>query len=208
MSASTASVSPLRQCLRQASKQAHHELDHHPLLTPLLRADLNRTHYGKALAALHGIQASSEQRIQAFLQQCPGWADYRLYCRLPALEADLAALGLQPVAAPSNWPEPTCAASLVGMLYVTEGSNMGGQVIARSIRQHGQDDLPMSFFSGQGEVSDQAWQDFWALANAQCSVDDYALAASTALAVFAAIKIHLDGCRASINATNSRALDA
>jgi heme oxygenase len=194
MNASTtmASASPLHQCLRQASKQAHHELDHHPLLAPLLKADLSRTRYGNALAALHGIQARSEERILAFLQQHPDLPDYRLRCRLPALQADLAELGRQPVPAPANWPEAQSVGALVGMLYVTEGSNMGGQVIARTLRQHGHADLPLLFFSGQGESSPQAWQDFWDFANVHCPVDEYELAVTSSVAVFDAIKAHLD----------------
>jgi len=45
----------LHRHLRQATKQPHHVLDHHPLLAPLLRKELSVMQYGNALAALHGV---------------------------------------------------------------------------------------------------------------------------------------------------------
>jgi heme oxygenase len=185
-------ASELHEHLRLATKKAHHQLDHHPLLAPLLKTDLSRTQYGNALAALHGIQARSEERIQAFLDQQRDWPDDRLRSRLPALAADLAQLARQPMAAPLNWPELRNIGALIGLRYTMEGSSMGGQIIARTLRQHGHADLPMEFFDGQGDLSRPAWHAFLAFADAHCPSGEYDLAAATAVAVFDAIKAHLD----------------
>ena len=45
-----------------------------------------------------------------------------------------------------RYPAPATVAELVGVLYTVEGSALGGQSIARCLRQGGFDRLPMRFF--------------------------------------------------------------
>ena len=90
MNHTTPEKSPLHHCLRQASKHAHHSLDHHPLLAPLLKPKLGKEQYAHALAALHSVHAEAEFFIHAYLDQHPELSGYRPKRRLSLLEADLA----------------------------------------------------------------------------------------------------------------------
>ncbi len=184
-------ASALHTLLRQASKQAHHSLDHHPLLAPLLKPELGAEQYGNVLAALYGVHAAAESLIHTYLDQHPDLS-YRPHRRLPLLEADLAALNRDPYTIPFEFPPPQNIAALIGILYTVEGSNMGGQVIARTIRQMGSCDLPMQFFDGSGDLALQRWQAFLVFSDTFCPPDHYEQAAATALDLFEVIRLHLD----------------
>jgi heme oxygenase len=192
MSDIVAPYSVLHDRLRQATKGPHHVLDHHLLLGPLARSNLTTEQYGNALAALHGIYAQAELRILAFLDQHPDLFDYRSRRKLPALEADLAALGREPMPALTVFPILQTIGGLIGVLYTVEGSTMGGQVIARNLRRIPGVNLSMKFFTGYGEDSRQYWDEFLKFADTRCPPDEYEIAMSTAVAMFGAIKMHLD----------------
>jgi heme oxygenase len=190
------STSELHHWLRQATKMAHRDLDHHPLLAPLVRPDLGVVQYGDALAALHGVHAQAEPRILAFLDKHEGPFDYRARLKLPALESDLAALGRPPLHWRRDLPAPESIGALIGILYTVEGSAQGGQVIERTIRNNVRKNaatkLPLQFFSGYGELSRERWEEFLRFADEYCPIAEYETAAVTAVLLFEAIKNHLD----------------
>jgi heme oxygenase len=185
-------VSELQRQLRQATRLAHHALDHHPILAPLLRTDLNVIQYGDALAALHGVYARTEAWVLDFLEHNPGLFDYRSRRKLPALESDLAALGRLPLRFCSEFSVPPGIGSLIGVLYTLEGSSQGGQFIANSLRQLDGAALPISFFTGYGDRSHACWEAFWQFAQNTCPASAYEAATATAVTLFGTIKDHLD----------------
>jgi heme oxygenase len=187
--------SELHDKLRQVAKAPHRLVDHHPLLAPLLRNDLTEGQYGDALAALHGVYAPLEAGIDDFLKIRPELFDYHTRRKLPSLNDDLAELGRLPGEREMRYPVPATIAELVGVLYTVEGSAMGGQSIARCLRQGGLDRLPMRFFSGHGEHADARWLEFLAFADASCPAADCGSAAMTVASLFQAIKKHLDACQ-------------
>ncbi len=182
----------LQHLLRQATKRPHHVLDHHPVLAPLLRADLSLVQYGNALEGLHGVQAIVEARVLGFLDRHPGLFDYQSRRKLPALAADLAALGRTPIQLETEFPALDSVAALVGVLYTIEGSANGGQVIARLLRQLPHADLPMAFFNGYGNLSRQRWDEFLEFAETHCREEDREIAAGSAALTFDAIKRYMD----------------
>lgn len=189
--------------LRAATKLPHHALDHHPLLTPLLRPAPRLDDYAAALAALHGVYATAEAAMLDFLASRPGLFDYAARRKLPALEADLANLAnlghpgkFMTIAAPSL-PPLTNVGALVGMLYVIEGSTRGGRFIYRQLRQCLGETAPLGFFAGYGEASEQRWQEFWQFANHRCPPQEFADAVRVAVQLFGAIQSHLDCCCAA-----------
>jgi heme oxygenase len=91
-----------------------------------------------------------------------------------------------------RYPAPSTIAELVGVLYTVEGSTMGGQSIARCLREGGFDRLPMRFFSGHGGHANARWHEFLAFADASCPATDHKSAALTVASWFHAIKKHLD----------------
>jgi len=184
--------SELHDKLRQAGKAPHRLVDHHPLLVPLLRHDLTEGQYGAALAALHGVYAPLEAGIDEFLRIRPELFDYHTRRKLPSLNDDLAELGRLPGEQEMRYPAPATIAELVGVLYTVEGSAMGGQSIARCLRQGGFDRFPMRFFSGHGENANARWHEFLAFADASCPATGHKSAALTVASLFQAIKSHLD----------------
>ena len=188
------SDSALHHQLRQATKRPHHVLDHHPLLAPLLRPDLTLAQYGNALASLHGIGQAAETGILAFLAQHPQPFDYQARLKVWALEADLAALGRQPLGLAADFPVPQNVGGLIGVLYVMEGATQGGLMIARLLQALPIAPLPTAHFSVYGSTAAQKWAEFLQFADEQATPEVLDTAVATATGVFDAIKCHLDAC--------------
>lgn len=179
------SASELAVRLRAATRSAHRALDHHPLLQPLTSAALTPQDYAQALAALRAPQAALESCLSGFVhaRQFPG--------RVAALDADLTDLGVAPWPLLAAAPSIDSDAARVGVLYVLEGSRLGGAVIERCLARH-LPDAPRRFF---GEVADlQRWPAFWRFAEAYCPPERTAEALSAALAAFDCYRRHFDAC--------------
>lgn len=148
----------LRQ-LRDATRDQHHALDHHPELQRLLRPGLTRDGYRRSLLAMHAPQAALETAVVEGAAHL-GHANRLSPRRLPVLEADLAALGVSPpVVDVSPWlPMPRSDAELLGLRYVLEGSRLGAEVIVRRLRDALGDTAPLSFFSAPH--GNRHWRDF------------------------------------------------
>lgn len=189
--------------LRQATKQPHHLLDHHPMLAPLLRADLTLTQYGNALAALHGIQQRAEDGILAFLDQHPGLFDYQSRRKVWALNADLAALGREPMEIAAHFPVPQSIGALIGVLYAIEGSTQGGLMIARLLQALPIAPLPIAYFSVYGAASTQKWAEFLQFADSYHSSEAFDEAAAAAISAFDAIHGHMQACLHQLDASVS-----
>lgn len=123
------------QLLREATHAAHRAVESLPMQQELSAGTLDRAGYATTLQRHHGLLARWDRDQSAWLSSLPaqGWT-YRP--RVPALQQDLAQLGasLDPVLAAPLLADN--AATRWGMLYVVEGSLLGGQVIARQLRQH------------------------------------------------------------------------
>jgi len=189
--------------LRQATKQPHHVLDHHPMLAPLLRADLTRQQYGNALAALHGIQQRAEDGILAFLDQHPGLFDYQSRRKVWALNADLAALGRESMEIAEHFPEPQSIGGLIGVLYAIEGSTQGGLMIARLLQALPIAPLPVAYFTVYGTASAQKWAEFLQFADRHSDKEELDIAAATAISAFDAIHAHMQACWHQLDASVS-----
>lgn len=176
--------------LRQATKSWHQTIDHHPLLSPLVRPGLDIAGYGRALAALHGPISALEQRCLAGLADLG--ADYGLTPRQGWLDADLMDLGLVAPVVDRECPAVSDLPGLIGLLYVLEGSRLGGEVIARQLVQSLPAGAPLRFFKRSG--AEAAWANFSLFATG-CPPDQINLCCDTAIAAFAFILDHLDRLR-------------
>lgn len=180
--------SPLALRLREATRAAHRSLDHHPLLVPLVSHALTLERYAQALAALHGAHSAIEAALADFAPAA------LLPPRTPALAADLAALGVAP--APVVLPLPAAAgpAEKLGMLYVIEGSNLGGVAIAKLLATSLPPHAPRAFFGGAQGLP--RWQRFWAFAQPLVEPAEFDRVAAAAIATFEFYRRHLDSCAA------------
>lgn len=148
--------------LRTATRAQHRALDHHPELQRLVLPGLTHQGYARSLAAMLAPHAELEQAVWQGAEAL-GLVDSLSPPRLPRLIADLQALegelgeesdqasahAGQDAAGPHllSFPTVTYPAQLLGLRYVLEGSRLGGEVLARGIRQALGDDAPVSFLA-------------------------------------------------------------
>lgn len=176
--------------LRAATRDHHRALDQHPLLRPLVAADLDLAAYGRALAALYGPQCRLELAVRDGLACLD--LDYPVAPRSRLLAVDLAALGLEAPGLLANGPlwlhSPP---RLVGALYVLEGARLGARLIGARVRERLGPEVPLRFF-GHGHDA-AGWAAFGAFAEGQCAESEWEQAATAARDTFGLFKACLDG---------------
>lgn len=189
-------MSSLLARLRAATHHDHHRLDRHPRLSRLLDRDLDREGYADALAGLYGAQSSLEAAVCLGLERLgvspSDSGGYCLDARAPALRDDLARLGANPAGCPMTpLAVPERLETLIGLLYVLEGSRLGARVIARHVRASLGPAAPLRFFAeADGAAHWLGWRAFAEramleneLAGLAC-IDEAAHGAKAAFALF------------------------
>lgn len=173
--------------LRKATKTHHRRLDHHPLLAPLVSATVTRADYVQALSALHAPHDAIEHALR-------GFAPEPLFpARAPDLVADLTALEAVPLPLRAEPPVLTTTAMRVGAMYVIEGSNLGGTLIARELSKRLPADTPMRYFGAAGGAPRwDRFSRFIAELPPLASIDE---AVDAARATFDFYGEHLDACQ-------------
>ena len=139
-----------RFALREATAACHDRVD-----VAFGRFDLSdAADYGRFLRAHARAFLPAEAALDAAAAETllPDWPDRR---RSGWLKADLAALGLD-APAPLDAPVPATAPAIWGMLYVLEGSRLGGAMLARSVAAG----LPKSYLDSGQPGAD--WRNFLA----------------------------------------------
>lgn len=110
-------------------------LDNHPAFLALVNGSLSLPDYGRLMLAFHGFYSLLDPHLEsACARFAVDRAGFRYAGRTAMLTDDLVALGLGAEAtrrAPSAGGPPPArsAAALAGMLYVFEGSMLGGAVL-------------------------------------------------------------------------------
>lgn len=172
--------------LRNATKHLHHQVDHHPLLAPLVAQHLSRAEYALSLRVLHGFIRRTEELIDACLAK-----GYRYERRMGALEQDLAQLNAVPFPFRSHIAPADSLDEALGYLYVLEGSRMGGKFIAsRLSRIH--PDYPRQFFDWKLESDnvEKHWQQFMQFVARQTK--DHQTVTKAAQRLFCSLLEHLN----------------
>ncbi|WP_116089603.1 biliverdin-producing heme oxygenase [Sphingomonas crusticola] len=169
-----------RSALRSATAKNHVMVD-----AAFGRFDLaDRGSYGSFLTA----HARALPAVEKALEHVPALPAFGV--RADLLRQDLNQLGL-PMPAPLPFPVPLSQAAGFGALYVSEGSRLGGAMLARQVHP----ELPHTYLSATHEAGDwrafgrlldsaalaggRSWLDD-AIRSARATFDLYAEAASTA----------------------------
>ena len=172
--------------LREATRPAHRALDHHPLLAPLTRSPLAVADYANALAALHGPHAAIERLLRGFAPAA------EFPARLPDLEIDLEMLGCKPFPLAAVVPEFEEPAQRIGAMYVIEGANLGGALIARLMSESLAPTVSRAFFGNSGGAV--RWARFQQFAKGSFQEASSGQIIEAAIATFTLFKAHLDDC--------------
>ncbi|MCC4596127.1 biliverdin-producing heme oxygenase [Xanthomonas campestris pv. phormiicola] len=146
--------------LREATVQQHLAVEQLPAMRALMRERLSVGDYVQVLRRHHAVLAGWEQREAAWLH-ASGDVHWRYQPRSPLLEQDLAALrATSPLPAPAPLPVAHANGSRWGMLYVVEGSRLGGRVIARQLRQTLPGVAPALAYFELGDADPASWRRF------------------------------------------------
>jgi heme oxygenase len=124
----------VRAALREATDPIHTRLHRLPALRALAEGRIDRAGYVALLRRMLGFHAAVEVALAA----APSLADWGIDAadrrRATLIEADLADLDATPGPVPqAPLPLLGSAARALGCLYVTEGSTLGGQQLARAL---------------------------------------------------------------------------
>jgi len=120
------------RALQAATAQLHAEVEAAPLMAALMSPGVDREILAEVLQRMLRIHAGWEQANAPRLQVLAWpWRP-----RAQVLRDDLMALGVRPTTQALPAPVAGCEAEAWGMLYVVEGSALGGRLIARHLRQH------------------------------------------------------------------------
>ncbi|MEY4250724.1 MAG: hypothetical protein RJA87_2357 [Pseudomonadota bacterium] len=150
--------------LRAATAESHKTVER---LTPFFRPDFGRDGYLKWLHLMHGFYGVAEQAIACSdFGLATGWS---YTSRRDLIERDLEMLSApkaQPQSDRGEVLKPLQqlhqTAEIAGMLYVIEGSALGGNVLQKMLHRKAKvtPQLGASFFAPHGDDPNARWRDF------------------------------------------------
>jgi len=164
--------------LKKATWPLHERLERN---LNLLSPSFSLVDYLRLIKAFWGYYRPFEAGLTGVPELHDWLPDISVRSKLPLLEADLQALGVNgdsldrlPVC--QELPACTDLAAALGCLYVLEGSTLGGQLISRHLKRFFNLDAEngAAFFTGYGEHTGAMWQTFRELLMA-AEVDEDAL---------------------------------
>lgn len=189
--------------LRHATAGRHARLHRHPLLAGITGAYYDLHTYRRVLGAFVPLYEVLEERLgRALARHAPAF-DFAARRKLPWLHADQAYfhdvpadLGSHGLDLGTRGPAVDSLAEAVGLLYVVEGSTLGGQLIARALAaRHGLDAAHGArFFNGYGEATAAQWAGFLQLAGEVPDAEGPGQAEAAAGEGFQLVEEVLDTC--------------
>jgi heme oxygenase len=184
---------PILAAIRDATRSAHERIEAAPAMLRLMSADYTPAEYGRHLSRLLGFY----EPLEAALAHAGTDVQTSLYAnRSRLLCLDLNEFGLtlaQVDALPRCGDLPLLdAGNLLGGRYVCEGASLGGQIIARRLRQSLGTARGFAFYHDDAGLTGRNWKAFCAYLETRADVSVEAVCAS-ALAVFEALGRWFEG---------------
>ena len=146
--------------LRQQTEQAHRALEKD--LVGRIKGVRSSADYESLLRLMYGFYAALEVQLQPFLMHEPG-IDFLNRRKAAWLVKDIETIGsAEDLSCCEVLPEINSPSSALGAMYVLEGSTLGGQIIAKMLRQQLRvdDDRGLSFFLSYGADTTAMWERF------------------------------------------------
>jgi heme oxygenase len=149
--------------LRNSTAQSHQELEGLPVSVSIISPKVTSQDYVAYLALMHDVIKDAEENIFPIL--APVIPDLEERNKTHLLEADLINLGHAKIAyarAITNGLSSCTTAFALGIMYVIEGSTLGGRFILKNINATlGHDEAHgAAYFSGYGNQTGSRWKNF------------------------------------------------
>jgi heme oxygenase len=186
----------LSERLKHETRAEHEAIE--SSLSVLMSPQLTRERYALIVSRFYGFFADWEPRAAAVLP--PGILHEMFADRLrtPHLRDDLLFLdcddmdGLERCTGNASVPTRQLA-EVLGTMYVTEGSTLGGQAIARHLETHLnlRDCRGYSYFYGAGRNTMPRWRDFKTTLDAAVPAEDEEIAIRSAAETFTKLRLWL-----------------
>jgi heme oxygenase (biliverdin-IX-beta and delta-forming) len=150
--------------LRSATAQSHTNLEALPLSASIMNPNVTNQDYILYLNLMHDVVKDAEDNVFPALANVVTDLSERNKSHL--LEQDLKTLGItknnistKPL---SGSPEPFSTAFALGIMYVVEGSSLGGRVILKNINTALGHDIEngAAYFGGYGGQTGSYWKNF------------------------------------------------
>lgn len=150
--------------LRHATAQAHQDLENLPLSASIINPEVTNTQYATYLQLMHDVVYDTEQNVFPLLENIvpdleARRKDHYITADLQQLNHKSNTSGNKPVTQELENISPAFA---LGIMYVVEGSSLGGRVILKNINAVlGHDaEKGASYFSGYGGQTGSHWKGF------------------------------------------------
>lgn len=156
----------LLDSLREKTRPHHGAIEQNRLLAAVLRPELTRDLYIQVLARFYGFIKPIEELLRRNAADAGNAFLLNRHVKTALLEQDLAQLGVDAEALRSiplcdQLPASDRPAARMGILYVIEGSTLGGRVIAGAVRDSLGIDAGSgcAYFTGYGSSTRAMWKD-------------------------------------------------
>lgn len=158
--------------LKSQTADLHSSIERNSLMSRVMEPDFSEQEYIRLLQK----QLSFYLKVEASLHKIPRLMellpDSKNRIKSHSLRQDLAAMNSPVLEEEVHLPINNLAQAL-GVLYVLEGSSLGGQVIARKLKDHGFiNDQNLNFFNHYGSETGVFWRRFLAFLEEQSQRDD------------------------------------
>lgn len=168
--------------LKEETRPMHDAIEKNEYLARVTSDSIQLDEYYKILEAFWGYYAPLEPLL--FENASDSWMEsfnVSLREKLPLLKADLLSTGkhtnesiaLLPLC--DKLPDTGSSAKKLGILYVLEGSTLGGSVITRHLKSKLGDSVANStqFYFPYGEMTGPNWKNFAMLVEQSATVDEH-----------------------------------
>lgn len=155
-------ASNILEQLRSTTASAHEALENLPVSKNIISTDVTKEQYLLYLQSMYEVISDVEQNVYPLLDTI---IDTPLRTKRHLIEQDLNTLGVsaqctkKPITESGFKNTPAFA---LGIMYVTEGSTLGGKFIYKNINSVlGYDDNSgASYFAGYGKITGSMWKKF------------------------------------------------
>ena len=147
--------------LRADTADSHKNLEKLPLSMSIMSPTVSAEAYALYLNRMHDVIKNTEENIFPLLQNI--FPDLEERRKLPLINADLAFLNAPKTEfkSPFVFSEKISVPFAIGIVYVVEGSSLGGRFILKNLQTAlGYDVEGVSYFNGYGNKTGSSWKNF------------------------------------------------